>query len=66
MIVYKDVIEQLKQAGISSARIRREKLLSESTLTRLRKNGTITTEAIDTICTLLHCQPSDIIEVKYE
>ncbi len=62
-IVYKDVMKQLKEAGFSSPTLRQKRLLSESTMTRLRTNQPISTEQIDIICTLLHCQPNDIMEV---
>jgi putative transcriptional regulator len=66
MIVYKNVQQMLRDAGLSTTKIRNEKLLSESTLTRIRNGKTITTEAIDIICNLLHCQPNDIIEVVFD
>ena len=64
MIRYKiDVIEQLKQAGYTSYRLRKEKLLAEGTLQKFRESDTrITVENLNTICTLLQCQPGDILE----
>ena len=62
-LTYKiDVLEKLKQQGYSSYRIRQEKILSESTLTKLRNNEGISWENLSTICQLLNCQPGDIIE----
>lgn len=61
MIIYKNVLEKLKDAGYNTTRIRNEKLLSESTLTCIRNNGVLTTRNIEAICNLLHCQPNDII-----
>lgn len=64
MIVYKQVLERLAAAGYTSYRLQREKLLSGSTLDRLRNNGTVSTETIDTVCRLCGCQPADLM--RYE
>lgn len=63
-IKYKvDIVELLKNKGYSSYRIRKEKLLAESTLQKLREGNTsISVEVIGTLCELLNCQPGDIIE----
>ena len=58
-----DIVEELKNRGFSTYRIRKEKLLNETTLTKLRaKDATVTLATIDTLCRLLNCQPSDLIE----
>lgn len=56
-----DAIEELKRKGYSSYRIRQEKLLSESTLQKLREKRPIAWENIETLCKLLEVQPEDII-----
>lgn len=62
-IQYKvDVLSALKDAGYSSTRLRREKLLGESYMTQLRRGELVSWKAISTICELLHCQPGDIVE----
>ena len=62
-IKYKiDVMNELKKAGYSSTRLRREKLLGESYMKQIRNGELVSWKAIETICTLLHCQPGDIIE----
>ena len=38
-------------------------MLSESTMQRLREKGDINTKTLNTLCVILKCQPSDIIEV---
>ena len=64
-IVYKiDVLAQLKAAGYAPSRIRKEKLLSESTVQKLRTGESIGWDNIETICRLLNCQPGDILEYK--
>ena len=62
-IVYKlDVLSALKDAGYSSYRIRKEKLLGEATLQKIRGGELVSWENISTICQLLKCQPGDIVE----
>ncbi|MCL1951771.1 MAG: helix-turn-helix transcriptional regulator [Oscillospiraceae bacterium] len=62
-IKYKvNVLSKLKAAGYSTYRIRKDKLLSESTVQKLRGGEPISWENIETICRLLNCQPGDIME----
>lgn len=62
MIVYKDVLKLLKDAGYNTTTIMRERLLSQATVDALRHNKPISLKTIDVICNLLHCQPNDIME----
>lgn len=62
MIVYKNVIRLLKDAGYNTTRILEERILSQSTMAALRHNKPLNTKSIDKICHLLHCQPGDIME----
>lgn len=62
MIVYKDILQKLKDAGYNTNRIRRERLISESILQRIRRGAPITTETIDILCRLIGCSISDLIE----
>ena len=66
MILYKDVLKRLSDAGYTTYRIRKEKLIPESTMQKLRCGGTVTTETIDTLCRLLNCQPGDILRYEPE
>lgn len=56
-----DVIPALKSAGYNTSRIRKEKLLGECTLQKLRGNEPISWKSIETLCELLKCQPGDIL-----
>lgn len=62
MIVYKNMLSKLKAAGYTTYKLRKEKLLSEETISTIRNNGTITSKTIDTVCRLANCQPGDIME----
>ena len=57
-----DVVAALKDKGITSYKIRSEKLMSESTLQKLRKGEGVSWENLETLCRLLERQPSDLIE----
>lgn len=62
-IVYKmDILQSLREAGYSTYKIRKENLLAQSTLQKLRNGEPISWENIEAICRLLNCQPGDIIE----
>lgn len=66
MIKYKmNVYEELQKRGISSYAIKKNSLMSQSTLTKLKNNDTsITLNSLDKVCQLLQCDVSDIVEFK--
>jgi len=51
-----------KEKGFSSYRLRKEKLISQSILQKLRVGGNIDTRTIEKLCDMLDCQPGDIME----
>lgn len=57
-----DILKSLKSKGYTTYQLRRKKLLSESTIQKLRKGQGIAWGNIETICRLLDCQPADILE----
>jgi len=62
-IIYKiDVLAALKKAGYSTYKLRKEKLLAESTLQKFRNNEMVSWENLTTVCKLLNCQPGDILK----
>ena len=66
-LVYKiDILRALKDKGYNTGRLRREKLLAESTIQKLRAGSGIAWDNIDRLCSLLDCQPGDLIEYKKE
>lgn len=63
MLKYKiNVLEALKVKGYSSYKIRKEKLIGEAQLTKIRNGEIASKETLNTICKLLQCQPGDILE----
>ena len=64
MITYKiDVLKELTQRGYTANRMRKEKILSESTMQNLRNRSDINTKTLNTLCIILRCQPNDILEI---
>ena len=62
-IKYKiDILVELKKIGYSSTRIREEKLIGQSYLQQLRHGELVSWKTLDIICSLLECQPADLIE----
>lgn len=64
MIIYKDVLKRLSDAGYNTGVLFREHLLSQSTLKAIRHNTPVSTKTIDIICKLAGCQPGDILEYR--
>ena len=56
-----NILEMLKEKGYTTYYIRQNKLLSESTLQRLRNNQTISMTSLLTIANLLKMNIRDII-----
>lgn len=62
-IIYKiDVLNTLKEKGFNTTKLRRDKLLAESTIQQLRENKLVSWANIERLCSLLECQPGDLLE----
>lgn len=63
LIAYRiNILDVLKDKGYTTYKLRKDKILGESTIQSLRNNkGYISFSALDTICKLLDLQPADII-----
>jgi len=57
-----NVISALKDKGHSTYTLRKDQLLSESTIQKLRNSKGVSWENIETLCKLLDCQPGDLME----
>lgn len=57
-----DVLAALKAVGYSQTRIRSEKLLGVSVLSKIRAGGLPSWHELNIICRLLNLQPGDIVE----
>ena len=61
-----DVIAVLKEAGYNTNRIRKEKIMWEAMLQKIRSGQMVSWATLETICSLLECQPGDLIEFVKE
>ena len=57
-----DVLTALKDAGYSTYKIRKEKILGENVLQQLRTGAPVSWVNIARLCQLLNCQPGDLVE----
>ncbi len=63
MLKYKiNILEALKEKGYTSYRIRKDKIIGEAQLTKIRNGDIASKETLNTICKLLNCQLGDILE----
>ena len=57
-----DIMAELKAKGYTSTKIREDKLIGQSYLQQIRHGELVSWKTFDTICSLLDCQPGDLIE----
>ena len=63
MLRYKiDILEELKEKGYSTYKLRKDKLIGEAQIQKIRNGEVASKETLNTICKLLNCQPGDILE----
>jgi len=63
MIRFKvNALALLKEKGISSYRLRQDKLLGQATITQLRRGELVSLATLDWLCSVLGCQPGDLLE----
>lgn len=61
-IVFNKLLALMETKGLTTYRIRKEKIISEGTLQSIRKGKSITTDSIAALCAVLDCQPGDLME----
>ena len=64
MFKYKktDILQELKDKGYNTNRLRIGKFLNESAIQSIRKKEVVGIKSLDMLCTLLQCQLSDLVE----
>ena len=63
MIIYEKLWEKMKEEKVSQYRLHKEGI-SNSTLTRLKRNEVVSTETIDRLCRILKCNVDEIMEYR--
>lgn len=61
-----DVLAELKKAGFNTNRIRKEKIMGEAMLQKLRQRELVSWATVEKLCELLDCQVGDLIEYVKE
>ena len=61
-MIYEKLFALMKEKGLTTYRIRKEKIVSENALTSMRAGKSVTTDTIAALCRALACQPGDIME----
>ncbi len=58
-----DVLSALKEAGYSTYRIRKDKIMGESVVQQIRRGEIVSCATLERICTILQCDIGDILTV---
>ena len=61
-----NILEALKEKGYTTYKLRKDNILSQSTLQKLREGRGLAWENIERLCALLDCQPGDLLEYVKE
>lgn len=61
MITYERLWDKMKEKGVSQYRLKAEGI-SNSTITRLRRDEAVSTETINKLCRILECNVEDLLE----
>ena len=65
-ISYQGAFDKMQEKGVTTYRIRKENILSQSTLQKMRDGKYVTTETIERLCLLLDGTPTDLMTItKY-
>ena len=59
---YEKLFALMKEKRLTTYRIRKENIISQSALTSLKAGKSVTTDTIAALCKALDCQPGDIME----
>ena len=65
-IKYDKLFVLMKEKNLTTYRIRKENIISQSALTALNNGKCVTTDTICKLCKVLKCQPGDIMEYVEE
>lgn len=57
-----DLLNELKKAGFNTSVLRKNKIMGEATIQKIRKGGLPSWAELNKICSLLSCQPGDLVE----
>lgn len=61
-ILYTKLLTILRDRGITSYTIKKDKVIGQASLKKIQEGGHIDTRTIARLCEYLNCQPGDILE----
>ena len=61
---YEKLFALMKEKRLTTYRIRKENIISQSALTSLKAGKSVTTDTIAALCKALDCQPGEIMEYE--
>ncbi|MCI8704522.1 MAG: helix-turn-helix domain-containing protein [Anaerotignum sp.] len=61
-IVYNKMLARFEEKGITSYKIKKDKIIGQATWKKIHEGGHIDTRTLGAICELLECQPGDLLE----
>lgn len=61
-IKYDKLFQMMQKRGLTTYKIRKENIISQSALTAIKNGKSVTTDTIAKLCKVLDCQPGDLIE----
>ena len=61
-ISFQKLFDLMKEKGLTTYKIRKENIISQSALTALKNEKSVTTDTIAKLCKALNCQHADIME----
>ena len=65
-IVYTKLLKLLEERGITSYTIKKDNIIGQASLKKIKEGGDIDTRTIAKLCEDLDCQPGDLIEYVKE
>ncbi len=66
MITYEKLWKKMKNKGVTQYALIKKYNVSPAQITRLKKNESVSTNTINTFCSILDCKVEDIMEYRKE
>lgn len=63
-IKYDKLFQMMQKQGLTTYKIRKENIISQSALTAIKNGKSVTIDTIAKLCKVLHCQPGDLMEYE--
>ena len=61
-IIYDKLLDRMKEKGLNSYTIKKNNIIGQATLKKIKEGGDIDTRSIAKLCDALDYQPGDILE----